>query len=364
MYKCILTPEFLSDQEKELFSTHLNSLQLDHHIWDVLLCLFKSGDKYNQPLFLKVYRNEDLIGAAVIIRCSRYGKSLFNNRLLSTAIDLLRIPFYLWIKFGCCMDMMSNPGFVKDPENAEEVHKAMIRYLNKNKILTIVNDYSENASLYKHASVLPALPHALINTSSMTSIHDYTGNYKNIKRKIRVFEKKGGEYNIYRNRLEDEHLAPQKNCFLSTSRNSVFYLPYQDLYLNAAMNTSKTNLEGVYYFVATLDGEFIGYQAAIKTGDRLNALHGAFDRNRKSTFHAYDLLFVKMTEFAIENGLKTIDFGAVINFTKQKMINQSIDMSYFLLSKYIAIKKIFNIFLKLSKIQGKEQLRFRGKSAE
>ena len=31
-----------------------------------------------------------------------------------------------------------------------------------------------------------------------------------------------------------------------------------------------------------------------------------------------------MTEFAIENGLKICDIGAVLNYTKQKMINKTI----------------------------------------
>jgi hypothetical protein len=125
------------------------------------------------------------------------------------------------------------------------------------------------------------------------------------------------------------------------------------------MNTSRTKLDNVYYFIATLNGEFLGYQAAVKTGDKLNALHGAFNRNLKTTYHAYDILFIKMTEFAIENNLRTTDYGAVLNLTKQKMINRSIDLSYFILSKYSAFQKIFNFLLKFTKIQSDEQLKFR-----
>lgn len=91
----------------------------------------------------------------------------------------------------------------------------------------------------------------------------------------------------------------------------------------------------------------------------MNALHGAFDRNLKSTYHAYDILFAKMTEFAIENGLKICDFGAVLNYTKQKMVNRTIDMSYFLLSRYSLIQWGFNNLLKLTKIQSNSQLKFR-----
>lgn len=360
MYTFELTDKFLSKEEKEVFRDYLDYYGIDYNVWEVFLCLFKSGVKNTKPLLLKVYKDSNLYGVSVIIKCNNYGKSLFNNRLLSGIINLIDIPFFLWIKFGCCMDMMSNPGFVKDPRDSDEVFSAMANYLKENSILTIINDYTENSILYQSASILPALPHALIDTSNMTTVQDYTKNHKNIERKMRIFKNKGGEYIRVDHQLSKEQTSSLKKCFLSTTEKSVFYLPYQDLYLNAALKTSNTHLENVYYFIATLNGDFLGYQAAIKTGNYLNALHGAFDRHRKTTYHAYDILFVKMVEFAVENRFKIIDFGAVLNFTKQKMVNKTIDMSYFLFSKYSIIQWLFSILLKITKVQGSEQMKFRG----
>jgi hypothetical protein len=311
---------------------------------------------------LRVYSDAELCGAIVLTRCSGYGKALFDSKLLAGIINLLSIPYYQWIKFGCCMDMMSNPGFVRYPEKADEVIRLAIRFLKKHSILTIINDYTENSSLYDGASILPALPHALIDCSGMISIQDYMQAYKNIKRKLKTFKNKGGNYIRVEHKLDDEQLDFLKKCFKSTAEKSVFYLPYQDLYLNAALTTSSTKIQNVHYFIATLDGEFLGYQAAVKTGKFLNALHGAFDRDRKTTYHAYDILYVKMTEFALEHGLKICDFGAVVNFTKQKMVNKTIDMSYFLLGKYALVQHIFSWFLKLTKIQGEKQLQFKTES--
>lgn len=359
MYTFKLSNKNFSKTEQKLFEDCLDYQGLDEGIWEIFSCLFNTNLEHTKPLLLKAYKDETLVGAAVIIQCNKYGKSLFSSKLLSSFIDFLNIPFYLWMKFGCCMDMMSNPGFVKDPEKKEEVYKAMATYLKKKSLLSIINDYTENTYLYNDASILPALPHALIDCSDMTSIEDFTNRFKNIKRKIRVFKNKGGEYKRISKQLSNEQISDLKRCFLSTSEKSVFYLPYQELYLNSAMLTSSTQIENVYYFIATLNGEFLGYQAAIQTGSNLNALHGAFDRRLKTTYHAYDLLFVKMTEFALEKGLKTIDFGSVINLTKQKMINKSINMSYFIFSKYLIVQKIFNMFLKLTKIQGYEQMKFR-----
>jgi hypothetical protein len=159
--------------------------------------------------------------------------------------------------------------------------------------------------------------------------------------------------------VSETEIESIRKCFVSTADKSVFYLPYQELYLTAALNTSQTSINQVYYFVAYMEGEFLGYQASIKSGHHLNALHGAFDRTRSTTFHAYDILFVKMTEFAIEHNLKVVDFGAVLNITKQRMVNSTIPMSYFLYSKYPVIRTFFDFFLRLTSIQGKHQLKFR-----
>jgi Acetyltransferase (GNAT) domain len=205
---------------------------------------------------------------------------------------------------------------------------------------------------------LPALPHAMIDTSMMSEIHDYVSEHKNIKRKTNNFRNKGGSFDIVSKKLSNEQIDCLKKCFVSTAENSVFYLPYQDLYLNSAITTTGTELNEVYYFIATLNDEFLGYQAAIKSGTHLNALHGAFDRTRKTTYHAYDLLFIQMTKFAIENKLMLIDFGAVLNTTKKKMVNQTIDLSYYLLSKYTVVQWLFNNLLKITKVQGKNQMKY------
>jgi len=358
MYTFELARHFIPEKERGVFRDFLQFQGLDEGIWKIFECLFNAATEGSVPLLLKVYENSDLAGAAIIIRCSKYGRSLYNNKLLAGFCDLLRIPFYLWIKFGCCMDMMSNPGFVRDPAKANLICRAITEYLGKHSLMTMINDYTTNSDLYPTAIKLPALPHALIDTSMMKEISDYIQLHKNIRRKYQIFKNNGGTFHIVRNALEAGDLEAVRQCFISTAERSVFYLPYEDLYLNSALVTSSTPINNVLYFIARLNGEFIGYQAALKTGDCLNALHGAFDRYRQTTYHAYDLLFVEMTRYAIENNLKLIDVGAVLNTTKQRMVNCTRPMSYFMLSRNPLIRWIFYMITKNSKIQGKEQLRF------
>jgi hypothetical protein len=359
LYTFELSGTFLSDEETHLLNAGLDQFNLDESVWKVFGCLFRSTGKGTTPLVLRAYENGTLSGAAIIIRCSGYGRALFKNRLLAGAMDLLDIPVHLWIKFGCCMDMMSNPGFVTDPARADELHAAMGRYLRDHTFLTVINDFTRNSSQHAGAAVLPALPHAGITTAGMNSVNDYLKEHKSLKRKPNTFRNNGGTIDIIPGALDSRDMDALKRCFLLTAGKSVFYLPYQDLYLAAAQTTSSARLDNVYHFVARLNGEFVGYQAAIKTGTCLNALHGAFDRTLRTTHHAYDCLILKMVEFAIENRLASIDFGAIVNETKQRMVNQVAEMSYFLGSRYRLVQWFFSAFLKVTRIQGREQMKFR-----
>jgi len=358
MYTFELSEKFISSEERTIFKDFLQFYGINDGIWKVFECLFDAKTKETVPLLLRVYENSDLAAIAIIIRCSKYGRSLYDNKLLAGFCDLLQIPFYLWIKFGCCMDMMSNPGFVRDPSKLNLIYSAMSGYLGKHSWMTMINDYAANSILYPNAVILPALPHALIDTSAMTEISEYVRLHKNVKRKYQIFRQNGGTFHIVHNTLETQDIQSLKKCFISTAEKSVFYLPYEDLYLNSALLTSSTFINNVIYFIARLNGEFIGYQAVLKTGNYLNALHGAFDRNRPTTYHAYDLLFVEMTQYAIEHDLKLIDLGAVLNTTKQRMVNCTRPMSYFMLSKKPIIQRIFYMITKHSKIQGRDQMRF------
>ncbi len=367
MYTFELSGKFLSDEEAALLKPGLDHFNLDESIWSVFACLFRLATKGTTPLVLRAYQNGVLSGAAIIIRCRRYGRALFSNKLLAGLMDLFGMPCHIWIKFGCCMDMMSNPGFIADPARVDELHAAMSRYLRSHTFLTIINDFTKNSPQHINAEVLPALPHAGITSKGMSSVNDYLKEHKSLKRKPNTFRNNGGTIDVLPGALDPRNMGSLKRCFLLTADKSVFYLPYQDLYLEAAQTTSSTRLDNVYHFVARLNGEFVGYQAAIKTGTCLNTMHGAFDRTLRTTYHAYDCLILKMIEFAIDNRLASIDYGAIVNETKQRMM-QATEMSYFLGSRYRLVQMFFSMFLKLTRIQGSEQMKYRagdqGKAVE
>ena len=364
MYRCTLSKKFLDPNEIEVLEPCLGHYHIDSRIWPVFSGLFESKTPYTVPQVVRVYEDtgdEDvssLCGATVIVTCKRYGRALYRNALMAAVANRISIPFHQWIAAGCCMDMMSCPVLARKPECAGAVHAAIAGFLGRNSLLAVAYDHSDRAGLYDRACVLPAIPHALIDIGGMTSVTDYTAQHRNIKRKISRFEKVGGTFELIQGQLGAKDIEQLQRCFKETSARSTFYLPYQDLYLDAATHITGKTLNGMYYFVARLNGDFLGYQAALATGSCLNGMHGAFDRARATTYHAYDILFVKMVEFAIERGLTLIDFGGVLNDTKMKMINRSVSMSYFLISRFSVVRLVMATFLKSTGIQDRRLMRY------
>ena len=128
----------------------------------------------------------------------------------------------------------------------------MAAYLKEQNLLTVIYDLTQNAEQFDSASIFPALPQALIDCANYTSIADYTAHYKNIKRKVKKFANKQGVYTRVDHQLSEDHLAELKKCFQATIYKSVIYLPYQDLYLNAALTTGRTKIDNIYYFISSL----------------------------------------------------------------------------------------------------------------
>lgn len=137
MYSFKLDQRFLDKEETALFENFLDHHGLDNNIWDVFECFFSSSLKGTVPYVLRVYDDLRLCGAAFLIKCSKYGRALFNSVYVSKIIDITGIPFFLWIKFGCCMDMISNPDFIIDPEKEREIYNEMVKFLKKKQLIEI-----------------------------------------------------------------------------------------------------------------------------------------------------------------------------------------------------------------------------------
>jgi len=72
---------------------------------------------------------------------------------------------------------------------------------------------------------------------------------------------------------------------------------------------------------------------------------------------------VRMVEFAIEHGLESVDFGSILNTTKQRMNEQGREHELLPPEQETPLlRAFFGGLMRLSKAQGQEQMQFRSGS--
>jgi hypothetical protein len=358
MFTFVLNRQMLSDSETALFSCYLQQCSVDDAIWSVYRCLPEISSRVTQPVLLRAYQGPALVGAALLVRCSGYGASLFKNAALRRLINWLRMPCYVWIRVGFCAETIANPGFVADGHASDAVIAAMIDYMRRRARLFVVIDEHAHGAFHQAARAFPYVNDGAIDVSRMHGVQDYLAEHRNIKRKIQEFRSKGGAIDVCTGPLDAGLSQKVRACLEATARRSLIRSPFQDTFVDCAVATGRCDSPRTVHFIARLQGEFVGYHSFLQTGDGLRMMHGAFDRERPTTHHAYENIIIDTVRHAIESGLKSVCFGPVMNETKRRMMNRFEEVDLYFYAKGSLAQMVFARVLPHTRLQSEELLVF------
>ncbi|NIA15707.1 MAG: GNAT family N-acetyltransferase, partial [Nitrospiraceae bacterium] len=322
MFEMTLDGRMLSREERDVFAGYLSRHGLDEAIWDVFECFTQVGTRMTQPRVLRAHDGGRLVGVAFMARCRAWSGAVFANRLLQQGLDLFGIPACVWIRVGFCAEILANPGFVADGCDYAEVIGAMIDYLRKHSYGTIIIDHAEDEGLHSGSMKYPYVCDGVVPVDGMRTAQDYIDQHRNIKRKIKAFTNKGGTIEVVRGALPEALLDTLGRCMTATVARSVIHAPFQDSFIDVTARTCQCPSENLVHFIAWMNGEMLGYHTFVQTGRGLRMLHGAFDRERRTTYHCYENIIIDTVRFAIEHGLEAVYFGPVMNETKRRMMVQ------------------------------------------
>ena len=356
-----LSEEFLSPQEQIIFSDYLKERGVDEEIWQLYPCFFKRASKWTRPHVLRVFKANELIGAALLLKCNRVGRSLFRSPLLNNPVNWLKIPVLIWLKVGFGPEVIANPGFFKNAIDADRTAREMIKYLQHNSIAIFVTDLQSNASHHVNATVFPYVDEGSVEVAGMKSVQEYIDEHRNLKKKIRSFKNKGGTIEIVRGRPEKKDQQVLIGCCDATMRKSFVHTPFQDAFLDVIDETLHCDSTAFIHIVAKMDGEIFGYHSFVETGSSLRMMHGAFNRDMKSTFHAYENLILASLDFAIGQQLIKVYFGPVMNETKRRMMQISEPCATYFYSNNPVIRRIFALMYSKSQLQNQKLMAFSSK---
>lgn len=350
----------LSSDEKGQMEAHVHSLGLDGSIWGLYDALLLTRSKYSIPLILRVNAGNDLVAAVILIRCFDHGATLTSFKPLANSMKYLRMPAYIWMRSGIGAEILANPGFVNLKYEYDEVIKGIIQYISKHCFLAFILDLKERANLYPGSVQLPYPDEGVIDIREVQSAENYISLHGNIKKKIRHYRNKGGVIEIIHGALDPETRQMIGRCVELTALKSAFKLPYQENYPRMCMESAAIKDDSIVHFICKSDQDFFGYHSFIRFESQLRCLNGAFNRELRTTHHAYENMILKVVEYAALSGIEKVYFGPVLNETKRRMMHEFLPNNLYFNSNNELLRTIFPTVLKNSRMMNKDVMRFAG----
>jgi len=350
----------LTPNEKKLFHSHLIELGLDNNIWDVYERFLQTTSAYTKPLLARVRKDSETFACMFFIECRNYGSSLSKLKILQYLAKKISIPVIVWMKAGIAAEICANPVFINKSAGNENELDQILNLVRKKFFLLFIHDLADNAFLHPDSLVMPYTDEGIIVTKDYTTIHDYLAIHRNLKKKLKAFQKIGGRIDVIKGKVDPPMVNKIKACVISTGEKSVFKLPYQDDYPDMCAGSASIDNDKIIHFFCQSDEEFYGYHSFILFNNQIRCLNGAFNRNLPTTHHAYENMIYRVVEYSIENKIDRVYFGPILNETKKRMMNSFIQTRLYVSSNLPILLKLFAPFLRSSRLNSNRLLKFSG----
>ncbi len=358
MFDVELSEEMLSAGERALFSQWLAEEGLDEAVWDVYDCVMRARTEVTRPTVARVYSGGGLVGAAFAVWCKAYARSLFGHPLLYMPTDWMGLTSFIWIRVGYCAEGMANPGFVAPGCDPDAVFRAALEGFRGAASGLMVIDRADNKALHGHVPRFRYARDGVVDLEPFSAAEDYVATHRNVTRKIKSFVNKGGRIEVIRGPLNEARIRRFEGFLTSTVARSIVYSPFQDCFGAVVSETCARDAGHMVHLVATMRGEDLGYHTFVETGEGLRMVHGAFDRERRTTHHAYENLIIEAVRYGLERGLKTVYFGPVLNETKRRMMSGGDASTLYFHSRSAFVRLWFPAMFPFTRLQSKGMLAF------
>lgn len=338
-----VTREPLTPDEQRCFAEDLTTLGLDATVWEILNNTLATSTPCTAPKLLRSYAAKQLVGVAYLLQCHQ-GMKAFFAQPLATFVDPVGIPQFVWNRSAVMVDQYSNPGFLAEGLERDVFVAQALAYLQRQYLFgVLLDDASANPRGKFVESAL--MNWGVIHLESATALDDYFVHHKNLKRKLNKFHNKGGVVEVIRGALPEAVRERAVHCLHQAEINSMGRVPFQDNYINMSMKAFSSTTQNVVHFVASLEGEVVGYHSFAISGGKLYCLSGGFDRTKHTTFHAYENLIVRSMQFCLEQGFTTLYYGSIINQTKAKMMQTYVPTTLRFYSRFAFLRRAFPLII-------------------
>jgi len=307
----------LDASERSALLGDLDQLGADATLLDLYTASLNCRNPTTRPFLLRGTSSGALIGVALVHRCRDYGVSLFASPWVRRTV-VAGPPIWYWDRSGLGTDGVAGPGLVTAGIDREAFADAAIQWLARRHVAGAI---VERAATPRPQ---PSVDLGWLGVSELSVTADTRADlvaaHKNLARKLRRFENRGGTIERLRGPIPI-HLRGS----LLRGYDIVRPMdpPFRSLY--PAMVDAHWSIpsDRVVHLIARSVGSPVGYHSFLHTGSTLSLLSGAFDRVPDSAPHAYESVLMASVDLAVDLGCTVVHYGPAVNEVKRSLLQAS-----------------------------------------
>ncbi len=345
----------LSESERQTFSHDLARLGRSDVVLDNFNAVLGCRTQYSQPRLLRGYTNGELAGVALFMECRKSGQCFFQPPL-STLIDLPKLPVFVWSRYDFGVDNNANPGLVAEGIDRRTFRTEALAELQRNYLQGSVIELRGEDPV-PGGIQSPGFDSGYVDLDLFTDVDEFVRRRKRLRNKLKAFRNKGGTIETVRGALDQK---ARETCagFYDTMQFRLL-TPYQDILADMVRNTLAVDHPDAVHFVARIDEQIVGYHSFILGDGVLICASGGFDRSLRTTHNAYDTMIVESVRLAMDEGLRQIQYGPVLNQTKAGLMTSFVTQDAYTYVRYGLMRRPIASLLKRSVLESDEVRRFR-----
>ncbi len=344
----------LADEEKSRFADALAARELDIGVFEFFEDLARRSTDAERFFFVKVFDDSGLVGVGLVSRVEHYNPyHALNTRYRRFRVlePLLRVSRV----FGgnvmyCAMNEilganLDGPVYCRDESRRDTVKAAIAAHL-KNKpdaAYVVVIDDVDDEAVYRGRgyAAFPYCSGASIRASRYTSIDDYFAVHNRTRKKLAKFRRRQPvTVEVTRGAVGDDVREAMGRCLVSSARSTRSVIPFQGFFDRHILDTEPFRREAYVHILVRLDGTLAGFSTFRQCGRRLGGILGGFDRRYTRDAPVYDLLVASALEYALTEGLESVHFGIVNNYTKARLTDSFDPLRFYFWSNNWLYRKL------------------------
>ncbi len=344
----------LTEQEKEIFLRHLEQRGLSDNVWDVFGEWVARSTPETSFFFLKVYKDDKLIGLGLFVRIKPFDlrtsySALRNNPILRQLAGglsaLTNNCVYLSFR-NLITSNLTRPFFYREPEMADLIMKAILQYLRDEKeadMITIV-DTSVHDDVYKNEGFVkyPSSSEAWLDVTRYKDVSEYLREHKSLKKNL-ARRKNTITTEIQQGPVSYADKAQLKACVECSVEYSRINTPCQKFFEDNIFETEVFNSDKYLHILIRVNDTIAGFHTFQVSGSDMGGVLGGFNRDHSRKSFAYERVIVASLDYAIKNNIKRIHYSLIDNYTKLRLIDSREPCGLYFYSRNPLNRQVFKL---------------------